>query len=280
MNPVWVTGANGFLGRAVVAALCAVPGSDVRPVTRRPSEDPTTLSIRRYSDIDAPLPGTVLHLAEPPLLPTRDAGSLIEEARSALRTLLDRATGRLIYASSVVVYGDRSHEARTPDAEREPRGPYAEMKARHEDMVLAAGGTVLRLTNLIGVGMSAGTVIGDVMAQLGEEGPIKIRSLSPVRDYLSVDDAATAFAAAADVPYKGALNVATGNSISVQDLTRRLLKAANQPNRRIEGGTNGGPSAIHLDISATRSVLGWTPSDQLDETLSLIAERRQFNTTG
>jgi nucleoside-diphosphate-sugar epimerase len=145
------------------------------------------------------------------------------------------------------------------------------MKHRHEDRVLAAGGVVLRMANLIGPGLHGASVLGEVLAQLDRPGPVRIRDGAPERDFLPVDDAARAVAAALQIDGPAVFNIASGRSLSVRTLVARLLAAAGQAERPVEETAPGGRrSVLRLDIADAAEALGWRPETSLDAALAAL----------
>jgi nucleoside-diphosphate-sugar epimerase len=67
MDParVFVTGASGFLGRAVCARLAADPAVTAVPVARRPV-GPEGLQVADYAALKPPAGAHLVHLAETP----------------------------------------------------------------------------------------------------------------------------------------------------------------------------------------------------------------------
>lgn len=115
--PVLVTGAGGFIGRAVVARL-AEAGIPVRaglrrmPATSTPGPDAVACDLDRPGELDAACAGagTIVHAA----------GRSRATMATHLRALLDAAgragVGRVVLFSSVAVYGAREGRVAEDDA--------------------------------------------------------------------------------------------------------------------------------------------------------------------
>ena len=224
------------------------------------------------------LPGdaVLIHAGEPNDIGAAEAAGEghIVAIRSTLSALLSRTWSHVVYLSSAVVYGDDVAQPRRPEEPVAPRGAYARAKVACEQDVLAAGGTVARLSNLYGRGMAANNVISDVLAQIPGEGPLNVRDAAPIRDYLWVGDAARALAACARSRPSGVLNVGSGEGISVGALARMALDVADQSQRRIVATEPAGrASHLVLDISATRNRLGWAPRVTLRQGLGQLMRK-------
>jgi UDP-glucose 4-epimerase len=234
------------------------------------------MHVTSYADLAPPSPGSVLlHLAEP-----RDVAAVAgEDARvtaarqGALAALLARWE-HLVYASSAAVYGDAEPAPRRTDEAIAPRGAYAEAKATNEHAVLAAGGTVARLANVYGPGMAPNNVLADILRQIPGEGPLTLRALAPVRDYLWIDDAAAGLAALATAREAGAFNLGTGIGTSVGELARKALVTAGQSGRPVVASEASDPAShLVLDVADTAARVGWSPAVALDDGLRRLMDR-------
>lgn len=272
-----VTGASGFIGRATVAALARRGVPVLAAVRHMPDmEKPIqTVRVTSYSELKPPEADCVLlHLAEPrDIGPAEDSGSDYVAARRALLAdLLAKHWGHVVYASSAAVYGD-SNDA-TPHRTSEaiaPRGTYAKAKATCEQVVLARGGAVARLSNVYGLGMAPNNVVSDILRQIAGDGPLTVQGRRPVRDYLWIGDAAEGLAALATSRKPGVFNFGTGVGTSVEALAHTALARGGQPGRAVRATEEAERSSyLVLDISATTQQLGWTPHVGLAQGLKIL----------
>ncbi len=263
---VVITGASGFLGGAVLRHL-AEAGLDCVGVSRR--DVPGLHRVTSYAE--TPGGDCLIHCAE-----TNDrsvvnaGGALIEaETRRTLYELLAGSYRHIIYMSSAVLYGDQWMTPRKVSDPVEVVDSYTRIKHESEQAVLDKGGAVVRLANLYGPGMAAGTVLSHILGQLGSNEPIRLKDTNPVRDFLWIEDAADAVVQMVGAPIQGIFNVGSGVGTSIRDLAQGVLEAANQPEREIlstQVGTR--ESCIVLDITKTLSQLDWHPSVSLNEGLT------------
>ncbi|MFC9914435.1 NAD-dependent epimerase/dehydratase family protein [Streptomyces sp. NPDC059862] len=153
---ILVTGANGFIGRHVLAAALRKPGTRIRLVRHHhmPPVDATESVEIVHADLSRPDSlsrlckgiDAVVHCA-----------SLIEGDERALHEVNDAGTsalvadaqrhgvGRIVYVSTAAVYGRGPfREADTDDLLVRPASATSRSRAAAERHVLAAGGTVLR----------------------------------------------------------------------------------------------------------------------------------------
>jgi UDP-glucose 4-epimerase len=274
---VVVTGSSGFIGRRLVARLTESRVEVVAVSRTRGGANARSVVVADYAETPA-APGDVLvHLAESAQLGRAEASgeAHVRATAEGVRALAEKPFVRLVYASSGVVYGDRAETPRRPTDSPAAGGAYARGKLAAEGVVLARGGVVARLGNVIGPGMHEGTVVSDILDQLDRDGPLIVRDVGPVRDYVWVDDVADALAAMALGRAAGAFNVGSGRSVSVGELAKRALALAGQPDREVVGRGPASKSHLALDIAQTTEAFGWRPRTSLDDALRrLIAGRR------
>lgn len=266
-----VTGAAGFIGTALMARLKR-EGQDARGFTRR-TGCPGLVAVRDYGDIECSPDSVLIHLAEPSgISDARERGAAhVADVAGLCRNLLDRPWAHVVYASSGVVYGDAVALPRRTDEPVTPKGEYASGKRACEEMVLSTGGTVLRLANIYGFGMTSGTVISDILQQIGQSGPMLVRDAAPVRDFLHVRDTVAGFAAAARHRPGGVLNLGSGQGVSIGALARTLLDLAGETERVVRASTTvARPSHLVLDATETATRLDWYPHIPLAKGLEMV----------
>jgi UDP-glucose 4-epimerase len=181
----------------------------------------------------------------------------LEHAAMVVEILAKRAA-TFIYASSGVVYGDVGVTPFGTDACVEATDVYSRSKIRNEALALSVGGTVLRLSNLFGVGMSPCNVVSDIAKQLGRPTPLVVRDDGPVRDFLSVNAAANAIGLLVQAPQPGIFNIGSGIGVSIRELALLALRAVGEQSREIVVTHPSGRHSVNiLDISDTQRCLGW-----------------------
>ncbi|MEY2448945.1 MAG: hypothetical protein QOH79_2421 [Acidimicrobiaceae bacterium] len=220
-----VTGAAGFIG-ARVKALLAERGADVIAV------DHAWNSQEELTDLVGGQPlGACIHLGwyanprdyltaeEPNLRSLADSTALVERLAAI-------GCGHLVVAGSCAEYADASEPLR----EGSPIGPwsaYGTSKVALREMLERSwranglGLTWARLFNLTGPGESAARLVPTVTRALLAGTPVDLSPGQQVRDYLDVDDVASALVQLADCRYDGVVNVCSGEPVSL----RRLLGA-------------------------------------------------------
>lgn len=273
-----VTGASGFLGRFVAQALAA-RGASVLAVSRKriaPLPGACMQNVDGYGQATSSPDSVLIHLAETNVIATAETQDEIHKSQmhATLGALLVKDWKHVVYASSAAVYGDGATTARTVDDEVQPSTAYAHAKLACESLVRGAGGSVARLSNLYGPGMSANSVISELLQQIPGQDDIRIRAGSPVRDYLWVEDAADGIAELAIRSQPETFNFGTGLGTSVRHLCNTMLRLAGEDRLISESAPQPAASHLVLDIANTIARLGWMPKVSLDEGLRRLMARR------
>jgi GDP-4-dehydro-6-deoxy-D-mannose reductase len=276
-----VTGSAGFVGTHLVNALRDAGWRVVTADRRGPANlvgDLLTIPLRGIS-VDV-----VFHLAgfaNPAASLEDPAGAWAGNAAATARVVREVRAGRLVVASSCLVYGPRTDRP-AETAPVSPRTPYAASKLVGEALALSSGKdvVVLRPYNHTGPGQSPSYVCPSIARQIARAeaglGPrvIQVGALSPRRDFFDVRDMVRAYRLAAERGRRGEVyNVATGNPVEIGEVLRLLVAESRVP-LRIRAG-RGGADLVSGDSSKFRAAVGWRPEIPLSRTLRdlLLHER-------
>ena len=290
-----VTGAAGFIGRSLVAALAE--RGEVIAIDRVPPAsagavlvtadlldgDPTVRAALAEAD-------TVYHLAGCP--DVRDARGDADTHRYRDNVLATtavlaavRPSTHLVVTSSSSVYGGTRPGRPSSESDRlRPRGGYAASKVLVERLCLArgeaAGGltTVVRPFTVAGTGQRPGMAVSRWIAAAVEGRPLRMYgSPERSRDITDVDDVVRALVALADARAGGVVNVGTGVSHTLAELTAAVSRAV-----AVETTTEVLPAAgvevAHTLADTTRlgRLTGWVPRTDLDALVARqLAAQRQ-----
>jgi len=302
-----ITGATGFVGRHLAAALLPA-GHEVHGLARRPADLAIPLHIADLADaaateavVRAVRPDWVFHLAgyaspgasfkDPP---AAWAGNLT--ASQGLYAAIHQSglKPRILHVSSGMVYGDlpAGVAAFTEDAPLRPASPYAASKAAAEMLAYQQtrnpGLDVVRVRplNHLGPGQppeyaAASFARQIAVAERGDGPPVIVTgNLSPQRDLTDVRDMVRAYVRLIEVGRTGeAYNAASGQVYRIRAVLHRLTKLARVPVAADERGDPtraGDVTVVAADASKLRAATGWAPEYTLDRTLAdMLDEWRQ-----
>ncbi len=287
---VLVTGASGFIGRAVVDELLAA-GADVAVVDRREPVDPARSAVVgdlrdpevRARAVTAGL-DAIVHLAaltsvlESVQRPAEVHAVNVEVTAGLLEQARERGVGRFVLASTNAVVGDVGHGTIHEDLPLVPLTPYGATKAAAEMLLSGYRGSLgvstaaLRLTNVYGPGMQAkDSFVPRLMrAAAAGEGVEVYGDGEQRRDFVHVGDVARAFAWALASGVTGPVVVGVGESPSVNDLvaTARAVSGADIPTTHVPAKPGEMPAVI-VDPSHARE-LGWAATTGLRDGLATV----------
>jgi nucleoside-diphosphate-sugar epimerase len=309
-KPVFVTGADGFVGRAVCRALVQA-GIPVRPGVRVSTGDG---ACRAYGDLRAQqdfLPyvagcDAVIHLAGK--VHAR-GGAAADEA--GFHSVNVDATGRLahaaatagvrrfVFASTLGVHATMSAARLRAQDAISPETPYAQSKWRAEQLLQALHGTRGMETVVIRPPLVYGPQCPGNMARLArlvaKDLPLPFGSVHNLRSFIDVENLAQAFVAAIRAPEAGgrAFLVSDGEDVSLVQTLRFLAEGMGKmarlfpvPPALLQGvaflaGKGGEMSklidSLIIDNEAANIILGFVPSVGVADGLRRTG--RSFQTT-
>ena len=276
MNKIGLYGGSGFVGtqfQSMIEKQSNLNNYQINVIPHRGSSEEIKIALEKLDALDNSNTRTsILYLAENNEITEADklSSDYIENNVKRLKFILSNTRSKLIYASSVAIYGDLSEIPHSPSDKLNIINTYSKSKFECEKLVLQAGGVVARLSNIYGLGMSKKNIISDILKQIKVKGigSINIIDGSPVRDMIHISDVTSCLLSMTKIQKKGIYNIATGTSISMKDLALMILKVANfEEYKLVELKHNKTTSCISLDISNTKKTFAWSPSISLQDGL-------------
>ena len=278
MNEIGLYGGSGFIGTQFQSMIERQSNynnnnSQIHIIPHRGSSEEIKIALEKLDALsNSNTTTSLLYLAENNEITKADklSSDYIEDNVKRLKFIISNTRSKLIYASSVAIYGDLSEVPHSPSEKLNIINTYSKSKFECEKLVLQAGGVVARLSNIYGPGMSKKNIISDILKQIKvkEIDSINIIDGSPIRDMIHISDVTSCLLSMTKIQKKGIYNIATGTSISMKDLAIMILKVANfEEYKLVELKHNKTTSCISLDISNTKKTFAWSPSISLQDGL-------------
>ena len=242
---VAVTGANGFLGSHLLAALRqAMPEGDIRGVVR--SDPVHRVPGVTYTDDLRPT-DLLFHLAGSPGIaaslrdPSQDLDSNADLTLAMLEAVRAGAASTIVLCSSCAVYGAVEGPA-YEDQPLQPISPYGVSKLAAEKYTIVyhrlhgLDGRVARISNPYGPGQRKLAIYDLARRALGQGTPLRIRGDgAAVRDFIHAEDAARGLITIGLRGEPGGVyNVGSGHPVTVRTVATHVAKAAGLPADAIE----------------------------------------------
>lgn len=304
---VLVTGANGFVGRALCPHLAAL-GHEVFPVVRRQSHIPGEIILQSAASWTAALKmcDSVIHLAA-------RAHDMQDQVRNPLQAFrlsnvdttmelatraVDAGVRRFVFMSTIKVNGEETSPGRSfrPEDSTDPKDPYAISKWEAEQGLFEIAKrtglevVIIRPPLVYGAGVKGN--FANLIKWVKKGVPLPFGALHNRRSMIGLDNLLSFTALCADIDRapnaKGQVFlVSDGDDVSTTELLRRVAKAYGCRNRlfsvserlvRLLARCTGNASlakrlfgSLIVDDSNARRMLGWHPPSTMDEQLQKMA---------
>lgn len=304
-DAVIVTGGSGFIGRHLVRML-ALSGYRVAVIDRvapagdRPGEPfvgkdgvayyRADIRDRRAVDriFKGVQPASCVHLAalisvaESVKDPLSTIDVNVNGTASVLQACADHGVRNYVFASTGAAYGEPVQFPITEQHPLVPTSPYGASKVAGEMLAVSyrncgkiPNATSLRFFNVYGVGQSAAYAgVITAFANRLSKGlpPVIYGDGLQTRDFVYVEDVARAVMLAMEAGERkglsGTFNVATGRSVSINELARGMIGIFGADFEPVyEPERPGDIKYAQVDISATRKALGYSPRGRLEGVL-------------
>ena len=269
MSKILVTGASGFIGRALAAKLRA-GGRDVVPLD---SADGDIASWETLAKLEQENIAHIFHLAGKTFVPDSwgDPQAFCQTNVLGTINVLEFCRKSRIPMTyiSAYVYGHPDGLPIGEDSPIRPNNPYALTKRLAEEACEFYASaydlpvTTIRPFNVYGIGQADFFLIPAIISQAlvaGEE--IVVKDLAPKRDYVYLEDLVTALLATLNKPggYR-VYNIGSGISQSVQEVIDVIQEVADTRKKVVSNHavrTNELMDVV-ADISKAGKELGWHP---------------------
>jgi nucleoside-diphosphate-sugar epimerase len=265
MKRVLVTGGSGFIGRHTAPHLEAL-GFEVHRISSRDAD--LLKAEERRALLEHIRPTHMLHLAWH--VPPGKYWTSLENVRwlqASLDLLLDFASlggQRVVTAGTCAEYSwEGAGLCREDETPLQPASLYGTSKDALRRMqeaiarqlgISAAWG---RIFFPYGPGEPAGRLVPSVIQSILQGEPARCSHGRQVRDFIYVDDVARAFAVLLDSSFEGAVNIGTGEPVTIADVAREAARAAGALDLLDLGALparGGEPDVLLADVTRLREI--------------------------
>lgn len=213
-----------------------------------------------------------------------DAYVNIMGTANVIRAVIKCQVKKLIYASSMAVYGNPQSLPIAEDFSLEPDSPYGISKLAGEKYCLKMAkfnnfeAIALRYFNTYGLRQTLTPYVGVITIFINRllegEPPTIFGDGRQVRDFVSVDDVARANILAMEKGRGGQVfNIGTGEGRSVNDIARIVINHTSQAIIPEYGPAQPGePGSSIADIAKARDYLSFSPRYKLEDKIEEIIE--------
>ena len=268
MAKVLVTGASGFIGRALTKALVR-QSDEVIGLGSRDGDIADSDTLKPYAGVDF---DRVFHLAAKTFVPDSWKNPLAFYHTNVLGTanVLEfcKARGVPLTFVSAYIYGQPEELPIREDSPIRPNNPYGLSKYLAEQLcgfyaqAYALPIIVIRPFNIYGIGQNERFLIPSVIKQALYEPLINVQDLRPKRDYLYIDDLLDAMICTLNITSGFCIyNVASGKSIDVGQLIE-VVQSVAKTQKDVRCQNLSRPDEINdvfADISKASRELDWHP---------------------
>lgn len=187
---------------------------------------------------------------------------------------------RVLLTSTSEVYGTARYVPIDEAHPLQPQSPYSATKIAADALGISFHRSfempvvLVRPFNAYGPRQSMRAVIPTIIVQALTRDQVMLGALKPTRDFTYVTDTAAGFVQAATTPgaVGQAINVGSGQEISIGDLARRIVKLVGRDVPVVQDPQRLRPASSEVerlcaDNALAQEVLGWVPQVSLDEGL-------------
>ncbi|MBU2699167.1 nucleoside-diphosphate-sugar epimerase [Sporomusaceae bacterium BoRhaA] len=277
MTKVFVTGATGFIGQALIKKMISL-GYEVQGCSTQNGDIACRQTLENYDFSDV---SQIFHLAAKTFVPNSwvNPAEFYRVNVQGTNEVLDICRKNRIGLTyiSAYIYGNPLCLPISEDCSITPNNPYGHSKYLAEQLCrfysenFGVSVKIIRPFNVYGSGQTENFLVPTLIKQALLNDEIKVKNLVPKRDYVYIDDVVSAIISASQLSKLfGIYNIGSGYSVSVQEIIDRVqhILGSNKPVVSENEIRINEINDVVADISLAMSELHWTPLCSLDKGLT------------
>lgn len=291
---ILVTGGAGFIGKYLVESLLKSNTVTIYDNLESSSEQDITFlvelgarfvkgDILNYELLQKSSVGQdiIIHLAaksdviESTLHPEITNKTNVEGTENVLKCCIGNNVKKIIFASSAAVYGNSIEMPITEKSSTDPISPYGKSKLSAETIIRkicegnGLGYIIFRMFNVYGKGQNENYsgVITKFLRNIAKDESLKINGDGEqTRDFISILDVVKAFDSAIKSDKNATYNIASGKSISINELVETLFSVLGKKMElKYTEKQKGDIQNSQADITLAKNDLGFSPTNTLKD---------------
>lgn len=259
-NSLIITGASGFIGSHIMSFIKSLNISFLG-FSRQKNYNNLQWT-KDYMDIGlkADKNQICIHLAGNNIISSMDDSEI-----ELTKYLADLFGSNLVYISSSYVYGKNHKSLITELDSLDAVNNYSRRKALCEEIVINNSGSVLRLSNVYGSGMTNNIFNHIYKEFMSQNKIVKINNALNTRDFIHVSDICSAITTYITDIKSGIYNIGTGEGTSIKDLCN-IFAAKLKVNKSAYHvkSISQDDTMLVLDSNKFRNSYNWEPKINID----------------
>ena len=231
-------------------------------------------------------PDVVIHLAaminvnESVINPEFTKKANVDGTVNVLKCCIKNKIKKIIFASSAAVYGDSKEIPINENSTTNPQSPYGQSKLDAEKIIVKTcqenniDHIIFRMFNVYGKGQNTqyAGVITKFLENIRDDKPLVIYGDGEqTRDFVSINDVVEAFDCATKLHKNGTYNIASGKSLSINELAQIMFEAFGKKLEIKHKEMKKDEIKYSVaDVSLTKNKLGFVAKKSLKEELSKL----------
>ena len=199
---------------------------------------------------------------------------------NVLKCCIKNKIKKIIFASSAAVYGDSKEIPINENSTTNPQSPYGQSKLDAEKIIVKTcqenniDHIIFRMFNVYGKGQNTqyAGVITKFLENIRDDKPLVIYGDGEqTRDFVSINDVVEAFDCATKLHKNGKYNIASGKSLSINELAQIMFEAFGKKLEIKHKEMKKDEIKYSVaDVSLTKNELGFVAKKSLKEELSKL----------